>query len=89
MFTSSVAFSAVMFILAIVVLVYLSMKNIPMWLGALCAVMIVGVCTPEGPLGILFGTFSKGVSMMMANLAIVYLMGMIFAGRADHLWLRR
>lgn len=79
MFTSSVAFSAVMMLLAIIVLVWMSMKNIPMWLGAICAAMIIGICTSEGPLGILFGTFSNGVSMMMANLGIVYLMGMIFA----------
>lgn len=79
MFTSSVAFSAVMMILAIVVLVWMSMKNIPMWLGAICATMIIGICTPEGPLNILFGTFSTGVAAMMSNLGIVYLMGMIFA----------
>ena len=79
MLTSSVAFSTVMMILAIGVLVWMSMKNIPMWLGALCATMIIGICTAEGPLGILFGTFSKGVSAMIGNLGIVYLMGMIFA----------
>jgi H+/gluconate symporter-like permease len=79
MLTSSVAFSAVIMILAVAVLVWLSMRNIPMWLGAIVAAMIIGICTSEGPLGILFGTFSNGVSMMVANLGIVYLMGMIFA----------
>ena len=79
MLTSSVGFSLFIMILAVLVLVYTAMKGIPMWLGAVAATIIIGICTSEGPLGILLGTFSQGMAGMMTNLGIVYLMGMIFA----------
>lgn len=79
MFTSSVLFSTLTVIAAFAVLIFLTVKGIPMWLNAIVAVIILGIGTAEGPLGILIGTFSNGAGMIVTGVGVVYLMGMIFA----------
>ncbi len=79
MLTGSVAFSTMIVVLAFALLIFLTIKGVPMWVNAVLATMVVGISTPEGPLGILLGTFSDGVGMIVTNLGIVYIIGMIFA----------
>ena len=76
---TGIGFSAVILVITLALLVVLSMRDVPLWVVAVVCTIVLGLCTEEGPIGILAGSFSTGAASMFTNLAVVYMCGSLFA----------